>query len=161
MPSKYLDDDDRVVRYVSWAKLRRDEDDNVLGCLPSAFLLRNGETYLSVSWCEYFDGSADECLRCCIEAIRSSKIEVRPKGRFAVAVVGRLKVGAAEGGRKLRIIHEATEDNPAHAAIRGWASEDEELLDLLAEEVWTEALSAADANDLPASSCQVSARGAA
>jgi hypothetical protein len=54
-----LPDEDHVMRYVSWARLRRDEDDNILGFLGAAFQLRPDEESLSVNWLEYFDG--DRC----------------------------------------------------------------------------------------------------
>ena len=45
-----LPDEHHVIRNVSWRRLRRDEDDNVLGFLPQAFQLRADEEYLSVNW---------------------------------------------------------------------------------------------------------------
>jgi hypothetical protein len=160
MASNYLRDEERVVRYVPWGKLRRDEDDNVLGSLPAAFALREDEEYLSVTWCEYFAGTPDESLRCAIEAIRGSAIKVGQKARFAVGEVGRLRRRAEgrEKARKLRIIHEPEDDNQAHAAIRHWPREDDELLELLAEDEWSKLLTAADADALPLTDCLKSER---
>lgn len=53
----------RVVRYVPYGRMRKDEDDNFLGPYPSAFEERAVDDYLSVTWCEYFVGSDDEQLR--------------------------------------------------------------------------------------------------
>jgi hypothetical protein len=56
---KNLPDEDHVVRYVPWGRLRRDEDENVLGFLPQAFQLRQEEDYLSVNWLQYYDGDPE------------------------------------------------------------------------------------------------------
>jgi len=161
MPSNYLRDEERVVRFVPWGKLRKDEDDNVLGPLPAAFELREDEEYLSVTWCEFFAGTPDEQLRCAIEAIRSSNLTVGAKARFAVGEVGPIK-RVAEGrpnARKLRIIHEPEDDNAAHVAVRHWPREDAELMDLLAASAWSNIFDATQANNLPVSDCAISGRG--
>ena len=116
MPTKYLLDEERIIRFVAWGKLRKDEDDNVLGVLPDAFALRDGEQSLSVTWCEYFAGAADEQLRCAVEAIRGS-MKVSTKSRFAVGEVVRVRA-CAEGrpnARRLRIVHDPQVNNAAHA----------------------------------------------
>jgi hypothetical protein len=41
---------------------------------------------------------------------------------------------------RIRIIHEAESDNPAHAALRGWPRDNDDLLNLLAEEVWCDSI---------------------
>ena len=46
--------DSHVMRYVRKRHLRRDENGNVLGILPQALELREGEEYLSVTWLENF-----------------------------------------------------------------------------------------------------------
>src|ERR1700731_389524 len=48
---------DHVMRYAAYGRLRRDGDDNVLGLLPQAFLRKENEEYLSVTWVEYFPGA--------------------------------------------------------------------------------------------------------
>ena len=42
--------------------------------------------------------------------------------------------------KKVRFLHEATDDNAAHAAIRGWPDEDDELFERLAEDAWGETI---------------------
>jgi hypothetical protein len=41
---------------------------------------------------------------------------------------------------KIRAIHGAEPDNAAHAALRGWPRDNDDLLNLLAEEVWRDAV---------------------
>jgi hypothetical protein len=159
MPSNYLRDDERIVRFVPWGKLRKDEDDNVFGSYPDAFALREGETSLSVTWCEYYAGSSDEQLRCAIEAIRGSRT-VGAKARFAVGGVGRIRA-CAEGrakAKKLRIVHDPEDNNPAHASIIYWPADDLQLLELLAEDEWSQLLTADDANKLPLTACAAGPR---
>lgn len=164
MPSKYLEVDERIIRYVPWAKLRKDEDDTVLGPLYTAFELRTGEEYLSVTWCEYFSGNPEETLRCAAIAIRNSNFAVKTKGCFAVASVGDvldfIEVESTDG-IKLRIIHEPEDDNNAHVAVRRWPKEDMELLDRIAEDVWSETWTKTQIDEAAKSDCIVSERGAA
>lgn len=160
MPSKYLLDEEHIVRFVPWGKLRKDEDENVLGVLPQAFELRPDEEYLSVTWREFYAGDESEQMRCAVEAIRNSDLKVGPKARFAVAQIGDVRP-IAEGrpkARKLRIIHEPEDDNEAHAAIRGWPTEDNELFDLLAASVWAQCFTGAEIDAMPQSSCARSER---
>jgi len=138
VPSTKLDPEHRVLRYVPWTRLRKDEDDNVIGVLGIAFKLRPGEPYLSATWVEFFQ--SDEPVVEAIRTIRSSKIEVRPKSGFALGIIKRIDEECKSRTRKVRFLHEATEDNAAHAAIRGWPDEDDELLERLAEDAWGETI---------------------
>ena len=49
-----IPDEHHLVRYISWAKLLKDEFDNVTGVLPEAFTLRDDEPFLSAAWQEYY-----------------------------------------------------------------------------------------------------------
>lgn len=143
MPDK-LDPAHHVIRYVPWARLRKDEDDNVLGVLSAAFRLRDEETFLSATWAEHFDGAHDEQVEAGIRAIRGSKLKVKPKSGFAVGRVAEID-GACRGyGHKVRFLHEREDDNEAHAALRRWPREAEELFELLAEEAWCRTIRNAD-----------------
>jgi len=112
------------------------------------------DSYLSVTWCNYFAGDREAIIKCAAEAIRRSKLEVKPKGRFAVAQVFLIDSVLRQKGHKVRFVHEAEEDNPAHAALRRWPNEDLELLERLAEEVWHETFSKEQIDRLPLTSCQ-------
>jgi hypothetical protein len=138
MPIVYLDPDHHCVRYVPWARLRKDEHENVIGVLGAAFRLRDDEEYLSATWAEFFSGSYDDRICAAVRAIRASSMKVSPRSGFAVGVVAAIKDKCLNDQRphRVRIIHEADDDNPAHTALRGWPRDHDELLDLLAEEVW-------------------------
>lgn len=139
MPITYLPDVDHCIRYVPWARLRKDEDDNVIGILGAAFRLREDENYLSATWAEFFPAhSHHDRVVASIRAIRASNMDVRPKSGFAVGCVGEVKRTCLNDPRqhKIRVVHEAEDDNPAHVALRGWPRDNDDLLNLLAEEVW-------------------------
>jgi hypothetical protein len=121
MPIKYLPDEHHVVRYVPWARLRKDENDNVIGVLGVAFKLRNDEQYLSATWAEFFAGARADSIASAIKCIRASRIEVKPRSGFAVGNVRQVKDTclADKQKHKIRIIHEPEEDNTAHTALRG------------------------------------------
>jgi len=139
----YLPDDHHSVRYVPWARLRKDEDDNVIGVLGAAFRLRDEEEYLSATWAEFFvESTHADRVTASIRAIRASNIDVRPKSGFAVGCVSKIKQVCLDDPRRhrVRIIHEAEPDNAAHAALRGWPRDNDDLLNLLAEEIWCDAI---------------------
>jgi hypothetical protein len=140
MAAKYLPDSDHIVRYVPWARLRKDEHDNVIGVLGAAFRLREGEDYLSATWVEFFQaGVHDENIASAVKAIRASEIDVRPRSGFAVGNVGGIKSRclADKGKHRIRVIHEMTKDNPAHTAVRLWPRDNDSLLELLALSEWS------------------------
>jgi hypothetical protein len=142
MPIKYLPDEDHVVRYVPWARLRKDEEDNVIGVLGSAFKLRDNEQYLSATWAEFFPGPHADCIVAAIKVIRNSRMQVKPRSGFAVGNVRRVKdtCVADEKKHKIRVIHEPEADNTAHTALRGWPRDNDPLLELLAEDAWSETI---------------------
>ncbi len=136
-----LPDEDRVVRNVSWTKLLRDEDDNVLGFLPVAFELKSDETTsngleqsLSVNWLEYF---TDPKMRIsdCILAMRKAR-NLGSKSAFAVGQVGRVKQVCLARGFKVRVIYEPEDGNLSHAGIRRLPPNDLSLMDALATEAF-------------------------
>lgn len=148
-----LPDEHRIVRNIPWSKLRKDENDNVLGALGEAFKLRLGrDSYLSVTWCEYFDGTSDECLRCAAEAIRKSR-KVGSKSQFAVATVGLISRFMNRAKISIRVLHEPEQDNPGHAAIQRWPTEDFELLEQFCAEPWLLLLTKSEVDNLPLSAC--------
>jgi hypothetical protein len=140
MPTTYLPDEHHVVRYVPWARLRKDENDNVIGVLGAAFRLREDEEYLSATWAEFSEGERPECIVSAVKIIRASALQVTTRSGFAVGNVGRVKAVCLSDQKRhrIRVSHEAEDDNRAHVALRGWPRDNEPLLDLLAEDAWSE-----------------------
>lgn len=137
-----LPDEHHVVRYVPWSKLRKDEDDNVVGVLFSAFQLRPGselspaEEYLSVNWLEY-ERDTETRLRDTIHAIRKTRV-CGAKSAFVSGNVRKIKDAGLASGHRIRIVHEREDDNPGHSGIRRLPADDISLLTALAEDVFSE-----------------------
>jgi hypothetical protein len=136
MPTN-LPPDDHVVRYVPYQRLRRDEDDNVLGVLGEAFRLRPGESGLSVTWIEHFRGDWNAQFSAAIDAIRPTQ-KVGTKSAFAWALVSRVHQTCADRGHRVRIIHAPVEGNSGHAEVRQLTRDDDLLLELLATEAFAD-----------------------
>jgi hypothetical protein len=132
-----LPDDDHVMRYVPWGRLRRDGDDNVLGFLPQGFQRRETEESLSVNWIEYFSGDRHSQITASVRMFRQT-ITVGSKSAFGIGNVGKTKDVCRAHGAVVRIIYEPTDDNPAHAGIRRLSREDFTLLEALAADAFVE-----------------------
>jgi hypothetical protein len=133
---KSLPDEDHVMRYVSWARLRRDADDNVLGVLPEAFQLRQDEDALSVNWIEFY-GNSETRVHESVWALRKSR-KAGAKSAFVIGEVGKIKATCTLHGCTVRVLHEPQDGEPAHAAIRRLPRDDLILLAALAEDAFTE-----------------------
>lgn len=129
---------DHVMRYVSWNKLRKNENDEVIGILGEAFKMRDSDKSLSTTWLEYFLGSREEQITAAVRAVRASKLEVKPKSGFAIGEVGAIQADCAALNYKVRIFHEPEDDNEAHAAVRSLPRDDMELLERLATGAWAD-----------------------
>ena len=149
MPVVYLPDAHHVIRYVPWSRLRKDEDDHVIGVLGAAFRLRESEEYLSATWAEYFASARPEFIVAAAMAIRASNVTVTPRSGFAIGNVGKIKETclANERKHKVRIIHEEEDDNKAHTALRQWPRDNDPLLELIAADVWNEVVLNRDVPD--------------
>ena len=144
MKGQKLPPEDHIIRYVPFGKLRKDEDDNVIGLLAEAFRLRSGETYLSSTWLEYFNGNRKEQIYLAVQTIRLSSLSVGKKSGFAIGNVEKISSVCANRNHKIRIVHEPERDNAAHIAVRRIPRDDEGLLELLAAETWAELVLNAD-----------------
>jgi hypothetical protein len=134
-----LPDEDHVMRYVPWTRLRKDEDDNVLGFLPQAFELKLDEDALSVNWIEFYDGDWQTKIRDSVKAIRRSfDREIGKKSAFGIAKIRRVKEICLEAGVRVRIVHEPEERNPAHSTMRRLPREDLNLLQALADDAFVD-----------------------
>ena len=132
-----LPDDDHVMRYVPWGKLRRDEDDNIVGFLGEAFKLRPDEDALSVNWLEYFEGDREARIQASVRTFRSTH-RVGTKSAFGVGNVAKIKEVCRARSARVRIVYEPREDNQSHSAIRRLPRDDAILLDALAADAFAE-----------------------
>lgn len=144
MAIKPLEDDHHVVRHVPPARLRRDEDDNVIGFNPQAFELNRAkdEEYLSAAWLEYYGHETRELdLAAVVDDFRKVK-QIKPSHRFAVGNVKIIKDACANWGQQVRVSHEPVDDFDSHASVRRFNSDNYEMLEMLAAEAWAEMVSA-------------------
>lgn len=146
----------RVVRYVPYSRMEKDEDDNFLRPYPNAFEQREVDDYLSVTWCEFFEGSTGEQLRCAVEALRKSR-RVGGKACFCLANTPEVLDAIENSGRRGRAVYLPEDDNPAHAGVYGIQPDDTLLQKRLADEVWCDYLTKDAADALPRSECAKSA----
>lgn len=138
MKVRKLPPEHHVVRYIPWSKLRKDENDKVLGVLGVAFQLRPGERALSATWLEYFAGEREVQIIAAVHAVRASDLKPGAKSGFSIGKVAVITTACANRGHKVRIVHEPGVDNKAHVAVRRMPGDDAELLEILAAEAWAE-----------------------
>ncbi len=135
-----------IVRYVPFSKLRKDENDKIIGVLATAFALRKGESALSVTYLEYFPGSKMEQIRGAVWAIRASDLGAGGKSGFATGNVEAVYNTCINRNHKIRIVYEPVNDNKAHSTVRRLPRDDAELLEILAAETWAELVLNSDIN---------------
>ena len=138
MATKSLPETDHVVRHVPFKLL----DDQGLP-LPQAFELRPNEKYLSASWLEFFAGDRAARLAGCA-CLMSHYRQVKAHDAFAIGNVGEIKDACIEFDQKIRIVSEPDDLNLAYAAVRQIRTDNLELLELLAQDVWSDVAPAAD-----------------
>jgi hypothetical protein len=135
MATKSLSDADHILRHVP-SKLI-DEDGKPL---PQAYELRPNESYLSASWPEYFQGSLADRIAGCASMLHNYR-KLKSRDAFAVGNVGEIKDAFGEYNQKIRIVSE--DDgleglNLAYVAVRQVQTDNLELLELLAQDVWND-----------------------
>ena len=121
MSSVPLPDDDHASRY---CKPTAVGDDGLP--MASAFALRNEENYLSINWLEYFgEPNLSDAVQRVRAAFRNKRYKLRPQGRFVVLHVGAAKTAVLDAtGKTLRIDNLPFKDDPSHAGILGYSSDD-------------------------------------
>ena len=132
-----LPDRDNVARHVPWKKLRRDDNDKILGILPQAFELRNEEQSLSVNWLEYYEGSREDRLRELVNALRTSR-NLNKKDAFGIGNVGKIKSVCLNNSANVRVVYSPTKSIPDHCDIRNIPRDDLTLLAAVAEDAFSE-----------------------
>jgi hypothetical protein len=143
LPTTYLPDEDCVVRYVAPRLVARDPDTReIMAVFPEAFRLREDEgNELSCAWLEFYPGNREDQIGAAIAKF-GTVLTVRKTSAFAVGKVGEVKAACAKFSVSVRVVHAPIEPpeppHEAHSEVRRFNDSDEELLALLAEEVWAE-----------------------
>jgi hypothetical protein len=137
--SQYIPPEDTLARYVQWAKLRKDgEDDHVVGVLPDAFVPRENERDLSASWLEFHKGARAEQISATVQTFRLGSMKPTPKSGFVLGNVAKISSTAEKHGSSIRVILEPEDDNPAHVGIHRWPRDNMDLFNELADQTWSE-----------------------
>ena len=94
--------------------------------MPEAFLVREGEDYLSVNWLEYFqEPDLSTAVQRVREAFRAKGFRLGRRGAFAIIMVGDAKKAIREqSGNLLRFEYAPSHDDASHAAIYGYTARD-------------------------------------
>ena len=100
-----------------WTKARRDENDVIVGVLPTAFELRTNEDYLSVTWIQHFGGDLCDQVTEAVRATRQS-MTCSPKSCYGLSSSAEIRSVATKTAMKVRMLVEPTVENPAHVAVR-------------------------------------------
>lgn len=131
-----IPDSDYVLRHVPWSKLQKDESNNVLGILPQALALREGEDGLSVNWVEHYEGGFDEKIVKAIQDIRIA-VKVGPKAAFGISTVIAIKDASRNTTKPIKVVYWPNPTNLSHTLIRHLPAEDIALLDALSKEAFS------------------------
>lgn len=144
----YLRKDHHVSRHVPYTKFHKDDDGNPIAILPQAFEMRpeKDKNALSVNWLEYFAGTHKFNIVETIKNFRIHRVSLGGKvgalSAFGIGNVGKLEaVCTSCQYPKVRVIHEEKREsstNKSHARISRLPVNDQNLMGLLASEVFTE-----------------------
>ena len=127
-----------VLRHCRQRDLKRDGPDApVRGVFPYAF--EPDEEGVSVTWMEYFGGSAPEQLTAALAAMERGR-RLRAGNRLAKLRVSAILAAGRSVEKVLRVIHDPIEappekENLGHSLIQGIAADDDDLRNRIANVV--------------------------
>lgn len=130
-----LDDEHHLVRHIRQSEI--DEQNGTLMAFPQAFELRPGKTYLSNGGLEFWDGATDNCL-CGVATAMSNTRAVKAGHGLAIGNVGSIREAFESFNMKVRVLHEPQDDNLSYATVRRVKTDDDRLLELLAQDAWND-----------------------
>ena len=110
----------------------------MIGIFAVAFKMRDDEDELSANWLDYFDGDRPAKLTALLAVLRNSQYKPGNKSGLAIGIAGEVAEAAKRCNASVRIIHAPEDDNSAHAELRRWPRDNDDLFDILADEVWAD-----------------------
>lgn len=132
--SSSLEDDHHLVRHIRATEI--DDQEGKLLAFPQAFALRSKEPYLSNAWLEFFSGAVVTQLN---GVVATMTLSVKAHHALAIGRVGDIRDACSSFDQRVRILHEpALSANPAYATIRRINTDELQLLELLAQEAWSD-----------------------
>jgi hypothetical protein len=133
MKGEVVPNSDHVARYCKASTVEGGE------VQATAFMLRDGEEYLSVNWLEDLNCSDRTSEIRTLQDLYSRKLSVGTAARIAILNVGALRNKVARESpdmRQLRVLHEPIiPEDPSHAGIYDFSSNDEIIAELIAQTV--------------------------
>lgn len=132
MKGEAIPDSDHVARYCRASTI---EDGEIL---PTAFMLREAEEYLSVNWLEALRRSDRASQMRDLQELYARKLRVGANARIAILNVGivRSKVERESQDRRvLRVLHDPETDDPSHSGIYDIPYDDDVVAELIAQVV--------------------------
>lgn len=132
MKGQILPDSDHVARYCKGSTV----DDGEVQA--TAFMLRDGEEYLSVNWLEDLNWPDRKSEIGALQELYSRKLSVRTAARIAILNVGTFRTKVAHESpdmRRLRVSHEPIPEDPSHTGIYDFSSDDDIIAELIAQTV--------------------------
>ncbi|MCA8470395.1 hypothetical protein [Burkholderia cepacia] len=121
-----LPDEHHIARLCKGSSL--DEEGNPTG---ASFMLRDGESYLSVNWLELVDPDNRENALALLKPVLAKKMTITGSWRLATLNVGQCKATVADATGDeiiIRVAHEPIEtetiSDPSHSGIHGYSNEE-------------------------------------
>jgi hypothetical protein len=114
-----ISSDHHVLRYCKARLIERDDAKGIREMWPEALALRPAETYLSVSYYEYFSGSHDERVKASIAALKQRHANIKGADAMVMMNVGEIRESGKVQRAKIRVLHERKVGKEDYAAIRG------------------------------------------
>jgi hypothetical protein len=105
-----------VIRHIPWNRLMKDEQGQIVGCFPQAFYARDGETYLSVNWLEYFSGGKRAQLKGVLQHLAAVR-EIKLKQGLGICTVVGVHQAYAALSKKGRVIHTPNAKQDSYSRI--------------------------------------------
>ena len=131
MKGQAIPDSDHVARYCKASTVEGAE------ILATAFMVREGEEYLSVNWLEELKRSDRASQVRDLQKLYATKLKVRAASRIAILNVGALRAKVQREStdrRLLPVLHEPIiPDDPSHAGIHEIPYDDDLVAELITQ----------------------------
>jgi hypothetical protein len=143
-------DADHLMRFVPKGRQHRDAvTDEFKGILGIAFhIWPKDDGGLSTTWVEHYGPKSLATYSVAASKFRDTllKKKLPVQGCFAVGNAGQTKAACLARDKKIRFVHAPDGPNTGHVEIRQFSDEDQQLLEILADEIFTDHVFVASLN---------------
>jgi hypothetical protein len=133
---------DHVLRHIGPSKLRRDENRNVVGVRGDAFKASDNDG-LSVNWLEFIEGDEGHQIAESLKMMQAG-LNIKKSAVLAKIHVQSFRELSHQEGYRIRVVYDPLDENQGHSEIRHLPTENDELLDMLADKGIVRRISCAD-----------------